>query len=306
MPQSFQPHQLDCDWRFDFDTQSRIAKEAAGADRVVLLGCPSLMNVLGGKVEIGVLLERNPNHDSINGFAVYHCDLRDRSTMPRMPYTFDLGIVDAPWYVDDLLTWLNLALSVVDFGKDVLFVVWPENIRPSAPEEHQRIWSALKTVGEIEHLGTVSYDAPLFERLTLQQAGRPRFLRTGLLVRLTKRHFQPLAPEMSRGPAIWKRFGIGETQVAIRVTAAADVNSDAFALSGEPFVLPTTSRREPSLKRINIWTSENVVGHLKNPNQLAIGLSEGHPSYLEFLNRVLKVNLTFAKEGQAVAWEHLE
>ena len=306
MPQSFQPHQLDYDWRFDSDSQSRIADLAVGSQRVVLLGCPSLSNALADQVEMGVLLERNPNHYSTNQFTVHHCDLRDRTTLPQIPYKFDLGIVDAPWYIDDLLAWLNVALSAIDVGKTVLFVLWPESTRPAARTEHQIIWSALKSVGEFEQIGTISYDTPLFEKRTLQEAGVPTFLRLGLLVKLTKRKSITLAAKLNCGPGLWKRFGIGETQVAIKITAKADLDSDAFAFSGPPFVLRTTSRRDPSLAKINIWTSENVVGQLKNPTRYASGLSEGLPTYVQFLNRLFKLDVNPLKEAQVMAWEHLE
>ena len=46
---------------------------------------------------------------------------------------FELAIIDSPWYLDDLLAWMNVALSSLEVGRSVLFVLWPN------PLAHRRV-----------------------------------------------------------------------------------------------------------------------------------------------------------------------
>jgi hypothetical protein len=190
MCRSFQPHQLDYDWRFNAAAQARIANLVTGLRRVLLLGCPSLTSILSARVEKGVLLERNPNHQGTDVFAIHYCDLREQTTLPRLALKFDLAILDAPWYLDDLLAWLKVALSAVSIGTPVLFVLWPESTRPTAAAEHEQIWSFLRDVGEINILGAVYYETPLFEKITLAHSGLPEFVRSGTLVKSRKEQIE--------------------------------------------------------------------------------------------------------------------
>jgi hypothetical protein len=303
----FQPHQLDYDWRFDANSQRQFVDEAAGSRRVVLLGCPTLMYALDRQVVDGVLLERNPNHRATNSFIVHHCDLREIA-VPKFPNKFDLAIVDAPWYLDDLFSWLNVALSAIDFEKPILFVLWPGHIRPTAQEEHQIIWAALENIGEIELLGSVSYDTPYFEKITLETAGQANAGRSGLLVKLTKRRDQRLVSKVALGQGVWKRFQIDKAQFAIKIeidpNATGEATSDPLALAREPFVLPSTSRREPSLRDINLWTSENVVAELENPAEFAFGLARGAYSHIRFLKGLCKGESNFSENAQVMVWVH--
>ena len=205
---------------------------ATSVERIVLLGCPSLVSVMEAQGKKGLLLERNPNHHSTQSFIVHRCDLRCRFLLPELPYKFELGILDSPWYLDDLFTWLNVALPILDIGRAVLFVLWPETIRPTAPAEHQTIFSALSSVGVLEQVGTVTYDTPFFEKLSLQQAGKPTFLRSGLLMKLTKLRSEKLIAGPTIGPEVWRRFGIGKAQVAIKLKASADTASRTFFIFG--------------------------------------------------------------------------
>lgn len=115
--------------------------------------------------------------------------------------------------------------------------------------------------------------------------------------------FESSAP---RGPGIWTRFSIGDAQIAIKLGPPSDRGTNTFAFSQSPFVLPTTSRREPALAKINFWTSENIVARLTNPHHVAEGLSRGLPTHKRFVKSMFKVSSDAIEEQQVLTWEHLE
>ena len=306
MTQSFQPHQLDFDWRFDADSQRQIAWAASCAESIVLLGCPSLMSILSSQIKMGTLVERNPNHVSVAPFSRHCCDLRMRNDAPRFSSMFDLAIVDAPWYPDDLLAWIDVALSAIEVGKDVLFVLWPKNIRPSAQLEHEKIQIVLENIGELRQVGVVTYDTPIFEQISLKAANQTPLRRAGLLMRLTKRRSITLARDLNCGPGIWKRFSVGKGQVAIKIEPAADNESRAIEFEEMPHVLHSTSRRDCALSNVNIWTSENVVGRLKNPTSVAFGLAHRLTSHMHFVEEMFTESWLNTEDVKVKTWQHLE
>jgi hypothetical protein len=302
----FQPHQLDYDWRFDSKSQYRIAAFAKTYKDVALLGCPSLMEPLASQISTGSLFERNPNQVAVSPFSLCRCDLRIADQIARAAKMYDLAILDSPWYSDDLFVWINTALSIVNLGGAVLFVLWPEDIRPLAPIEHENIRALLRNVGELQQIGTVTYETPLFERLSLREAGARPFQRMGLLFKLTKEKSESLAHHVQIGSAIWKRFSIGVAQVAIKLDPQAKNDSGILGFYERPFALQSTSRRDPALANINIWTSENVVGRLKNPSDVAQGLEAGSPPYLKFVKGMFRKSASTFENAQVMTWEHRE
>lgn len=305
MNEPFEPHQLDFDWRFDQESRALVAKYVNNQDRVLLLGCPSLMETLSKNVGGGHLFERNPSHLAIGGFGVTHCDLRFPETIPLLGEAFDLAILDAPWYPDDLISWLGTALSLIRIGGSVFFVLWPESTRPGAKDEHQHIFSMLGLRGEVNFLGNVSYEIPLFEKESLLEAGAPKVPRTGLLFRLTKSDSATLPNvHFSRQPIYWKRFQIFDEQVAVKVTEKAKSTSDVFQFDTKPLMLRSTSRRDPLLNSINIWTSKNMVARLANSAAIAEGIASGRSAYIDFVVQALRMNKGLGNAIRGTPWQH--
>ena len=71
-----------------------------------------------------------------------------------------------------------------------------------------------------------------------------------------------------------------------------------------PIVLPNTSRRNPMLSDINIWTSENVVARIHNPKGFVEGLRAGRDDNLSFLSTWFSLQYDSIKEKRGVEWRH--
>lgn len=303
--QSIEPHQLDFDWRFDGASQEFLGGLAADFDRILLLGCPSLMKVLDAKNKSGLLVERNPIHLGTRGFDVDYRDLRNSELSVSIDQRYDAAILDAPWYPLDLCCWIDIALRSVTFGQPIFFVLWPEVTRPDAAIEHVELKKLLASAGDVAEVGIVSYELPIFERKSIEAAAISVSARYGHLFRLIKRTekwFPITRVPVSRGG--WKRFTFGQAQIAIRVEAEASSGRDVFRFERKPFVLDSTSRRNPVLGEINVWTSRNLVAKVENPDLIARGLHRGFIEQFDFLSKYFDIEFDPKSDVRGVEWQH--
>ena len=261
------PHQLDFDWRFTDSSIFAISERIGRCENLLLIGCPSLMETSYSKISAGLLFERNPNRAPVEKFRVIRDDIRFYEARSHYSGLFDTAVVDAPWYPNEFLCWIKLALAYTKRGGSILFVLWPETTRPTSKEEHHFIFSVLNKIGDIKALGTVSYDAPPFELASLRGAEHsPNYSREGLIFSLIKRTDSFTAvTSFKKSEAVWRRYELFSQQLAIKLNPSelGRPKSPDFVI--EPFVLANTSRRNPELQKINIWTSDNIAGKLRNP-----------------------------------------
>jgi hypothetical protein len=258
---TFNPHQLDFDWRFSPASVAELGERIVPGQRLLLIGCPSLVQIAERKMSSGLLIERNPCHDESTKFLPVRADVRYYQARKKFNNAFDSAIFDAPWYPNEFLRWAGLALAYTRRGGTVSFTMWPEDLRPSAAREHHKIFGHLERVGHLERLGTLSYEVPLFERTSVEKTNpEPSFSREGLLFSLTKLSDHPLIPIHFRQSQIfWKRYRVGSHQFALKLNVkdrgkAADIHFDI-----PPFTLSNTSRRNRELGLVNVWASNNVA-----------------------------------------------
>ncbi len=302
---SFQPHQLDYDWRFSNSSAAKIAGEAKSAGQVLLLGCPTLVAPLEQLERRGALVERNPNYMPTAGFKLIRVDLRFEQPEASHELPFDLCVVDPPWYPPEFLSWMKTGLSMIRSGGTVLFTLWPLGVRPSSSSEHCTIFKALSAIGTVDALGSVDYQLPPFEEMTLREAGMSPPKREGLLFRIKKQTDEQLhVPPFVRTRSKWLRFTISGEQVAIKIDEPSKVSSDGWLFNTEPFVLRTTSRRDPILSSINIWTSQNVVARLAKPSNAAHGITERDRFHLRMLIDKMKMNFDPENIRWGMSWQH--
>jgi hypothetical protein len=299
-------HQLDYDWRFSRGSGMQFADYANSLSNVLLVGCPSLASILGELGCRGQLVERNPNYVSgSENFSVVYADLR--FDVPNLPESgpFNLSIVDPPWYPHELLHWTNFGLSQVVIGGSILFTLWPESVRPNARSEHRQVLTAMSKVGQLEHLGNVSYELPHFERETFDTLDQWPSQREGLLFRLTRQNKELLhVPSFQRGSSEWRRFTLSKEQVAVRVslTGCQIPSDDLFEI--EPFTLKSTSRRDPMLPSINIWTSKNRAARLSRPSLFAEGIASQNEASLSTLVEKMKMSFDPLDVNWGKSWRH--
>jgi hypothetical protein len=96
------PHPLDFDWRFDEATVAKLCELVRCRD-VVALGAPSVargIEASGGRV---LLVDRQPVQNVRNHL------LSDVPTVEVPESGFDIAIIDAPWYPNDLVEWYGRA-----------------------------------------------------------------------------------------------------------------------------------------------------------------------------------------------------
>jgi hypothetical protein len=302
---SFQPHQLDYDWRFSDYSAARIAGEARSTGHILLLGCPTLVAPLEKLERKGALVERNPNYTPTSGFRLIRVDLRFEQPEAPHELSYDLCVVDPPWYPQEFLSWMRTGLSMIRLGGAVLFTLWPPSVRPSTSSEHYTIFKALSAIGTVEELGSVDYQLPPFEEMTLREAGLSPPKREGLLFKLWKQtEEQLLVPPFVRTRSKWCRFTISGEQVAIKIDEPSKVSSDGWLFHTEPFVLRTTSRRDPILSSINIWTSQNVVARLIKPSHAVYGISKRDKFHIQMLIEKMQMKFDPENIGWGMSWQH--
>ena len=203
------------------------------------------------------------------------------------------------------VSWMKSGLSIIPVGGRVLFTLWPLEIRASSGREHAEIFDALSGIGKVEELGRVDYDLPPFEKMTLSESRLSPPKRKGLLLRLTKSTEKQLeVSPFSRARSEWHRFTISGEQVAIKVDLDFKDCDHDWSFKVDPFVLRSTSRRDPVLSTINIWTSRNVVARLANPSSVARGIAEHQQIHLRMLAE--KMNMEFDPDNirWGMSWQH--
>jgi hypothetical protein len=149
---TFNPHQLDFDWRFSPASVEKFGECIIPSQRLLLIGCPSLVQFAESKISSGLLIERNPYHNESKKFLSIRADIRYYQARKKFNNAFDAAIFDAPWYPDEFLRWAALALAYTRRGGVVSFTMWPEDVRPSAVQEHHQIFGHLERVGRLERL----------------------------------------------------------------------------------------------------------------------------------------------------------
>lgn len=252
-----EPHLLDADWRFTIDTCSRLAALLAPFQRVLLLGTPSLYDILGVGRSVRpphdvVLVDRLGSRgyrDCEFGVDVRHVDIRNENGG-----LVDACVFDAPWYPEEVSSWLRTAIRSVRDGGSVFFSLWPELTRPGANGERETLLSTLSSHGEVTiEKDQLAYRTPLFERIAYLARGisLPAQWRCGDLVR-----FQPTRkltlPEPSKPTVTWHRYIFDRYQIAVK-------HSKQPAKAFRSWTLQSVSRREPGRASIDVWDSHNRV-----------------------------------------------
>jgi hypothetical protein len=175
---------------------------------------------------------------------------------------FDVIVLDSPWYPEDLLLWLDLALRLSKVGTTILFSLWPNRTRPSAAMETEAVFQRILSRGRTERFkDALRYLTPGFEHYSMPGIGNE--WRFGDLGSLSVEKPQPLGLPRPRMRAAWSRFAFDEFQVAVRVGASGGGETKPTISRIYPsWHIPTVSRRQTNLHKIEIWSSDNEVGQL--------------------------------------------
>jgi len=266
-------HPLDFEWYFTRDCASELARWFAGARREILcIGTPTVAGALATLGQRTRLLDRNPAvllrfPQLRNSQSVY---LNDIAQANEIRCRADVVILDAPWYLRDILAWVATAAQLVKPWGVVALSLFPPLVRPTAETERQKILDFLSGIGDTEVVeGALAYETPLFERealrqTNLEQAGN---WRRGDLVIVKVRHKISGRRQQLQIPADpdWRTFWVSGQVIKTRVRKrrrpdASELLAKVDGLTS--FTYPTVSARDTHRDMIDLWTSRNRVAQV--------------------------------------------
>jgi hypothetical protein len=278
------PHPLDYFWAYSPESIERLSAillaRTSPGDEIVYLGTPNAFNAAAAVMadRSHVLLDRrevggDSQQDGNRRFA--RVDLL-ADDVPRLGA--DAAILDPPWYPDDMCGFLWAAAAAAEPGAQIWMSSPPVGTRPKAEREISEVieWAARAGLELVERLdGVIRYLSPPFELSSHRAAhlgGVPLDWRTGDLLQF--RVLSPLAcarPPTAAGDVSWRRFVIDEIPiwVKIRPDASAAIGNQLLRGIASEDVLQTVSRRDPTRKEVDLWTSLNRVWASSHPAALA-------------------------------------
>jgi hypothetical protein len=282
------PHPMDYEWRFTDRTADELLAAAGNAtkpgDTILLMGVPSV-----------VIAASRSNHDRrfsvVGEHNVISDGLRNLTTNDGR---FDYGvpakcfaraaILDPPWYPDHFCDMLADAASSCAIGAPIFLSVPSESVRPSIPEDLERIGEMAVRCG-LEIIGGSSgklrYRTPLFEMNALRAAGIGSWL-----------------PEWRRGDErIYRKSGHGEVRdfkvphrsgfevtlggVRLRLLDAHVDPGSADLLPIHPGeIFPSVSMRASRRSEAVLWTSGNRAFTVEHATCLAAMAAIAHDRQL--------------------------
>ncbi len=120
-------------WPFAYGTAEMIADQAAGYERVGLLGTPTVFSLLKNRGRNQTILFEQDDYFSKQvliaggggggggGGGIIKCDLAS-GVSESFRNQFDFVVGDPPWYLDEYCTWLGVAKQIVKSGGLVPFL----------------------------------------------------------------------------------------------------------------------------------------------------------------------------------------
>jgi hypothetical protein len=266
-----EPHPLNFDWRFTPSTQQLLAEKIAGFDpeSVALLGTPSLFRPLLSQGRQVDLFDRN--RSLLPTFTeeerkTFHCV--DLIRPVQNSFSFQLAVVDPPWYQEHYVAFLTRAQELLAPGGKVLLSVLPRLTRPDAESDRAKILRIAYDCGlDLTEVlpASIGYSTPPFEASALLTEGIALAdWRWADLYVFVKSNRAPISGTQSDSETYahdaWRIYVFGETSIAVKcvMPGAGDFAFWGTSAFGE-FILHTVSRRSRARLDANIWSSKNHV-----------------------------------------------
>jgi hypothetical protein len=284
-----EPHPHDYDWRFDGPTIRKIAEKVLQENvlqgPVLALGAPSVF--------IELVYTQNTPPLTLMDWSSALIDYLRQYRFPEMfelvahdvlsehvwssKQSFDVAIIDPPWYTEYYAAFLAQVSSVTHIGARLLVSLLPPNTKPSAPDERWMIFETAQKLGwHLRSLdsGGAQYQMPLFEQasLHLTQLDIAENWRAGDLAIFDKVFHPPIEVIQSVVSAArcqagdqqeWTETFIGRYKIKLR-GPFQDYQDKPELLSIEPGdTLPTVSRRYKGRESIDLWLWNNQVFAVK-------------------------------------------
>jgi len=264
-------HPADYEWHFGSESAALMAdlsmQFTSEGDVVLLLGVPTLAAGLRGRNV--TLLDRNPA--VIQQIAELYPSVRastfDLFCDPLPETRASVVVLDPPWYLDHMKSFVWAAAALCIGGGHVIASVPPDGARSGVRNEWPRFATWCEKVGLqlVERRpGALSYISPLFEVNALQAAGVTNISATWrkgdlAVFRLAEKpDFD--APPRAPVEIQWDELRLGAVRIKLRRTRNAEVEGDPRLrplVRGD--VMPTVSRHNRYRTKIDVWTSGNRI-----------------------------------------------
>jgi hypothetical protein len=260
------PHPLDNDWRFTDETVQRIVGLLADKNNILLVGTPSLAYELMNQGKKFTLVDRQLVEDIPVQFNV------DIGVSKPIEGFYDAVVIDAPWYEEDTLRWISWASQSLAPGSIIFSTIWPENTRPTADVERNKIFEWLRLWSSFDiKKNYLSYQQPCFEKVAEKYNSgfydEKKWTYGDMLI-LNPFRTLKLLPNIKRQHH-WQRYVIDNMQLAVR-DDGLDITPKIENVDGsDGWIWPHISKRAAGREQIGFWSSENKVANLSGSIKFA-------------------------------------
>jgi hypothetical protein len=278
-----EPHPADFDWRFHGNSRrfltELLVSRTSETSKILLLCAPTLLCELHNRGRNAALIDHNQataNALSVTGhLSTIVADIFT-SDLPLPQDTFDICVMDPPWYPEHYRSCLIHAAKAVRLDGTLLMSLLPPLTRPTAIADRRAILQEALLLGfDIVSLlpSRLLYEVPPFEQATLNALEiHCASWRRGDLLELRK----TVAVSPSRTSEMpaekWQTFVFGRTQVKLRHRKGKLTGFSADPLDGQKTLL-SVSRRFPHRDQIDVWNSRNIAYSVSNVEPLRIALA---------------------------------
>ena len=270
--QGFAVHPLDYAWTFTAETSRALGERCANGARCLWLGMPSVVRWLAENrsTTTGVLVDRSPlvEHQTLlieRQTEQIRFEQRDLSGEPAQLSSqgFDRVFADPPWYPEHMHAWLSFAFAHCRVGTFVHLVVWPRLTRPGADRERVELLTLLSRVGVVTtEEEVIEYRVPEFEQMRFRRVGLGELGSWRVADLWTVAVRSPgawQAPPNGTALRRWRRYLIGQQQVALRLREPDVVASPSLAALPSGATVASYSRRDSDRSEIELWLSNGYA-----------------------------------------------
>lgn len=283
-------------WDFSRESVQKIAEKTFGlGNHFCLLGTPSLVKHLPASDSQHVLFDANPGFQANESLSVFMFDINQLSGK-ELENEFDICFLDPPWYADDYIHWITVAINYCKIGGHLAFSLFGELTRPSADEDRVAIFEFCRSMGlEIEIVRDhITYLLPSFEHHMLARSNIPSvsWKKSDLIICKKTSSKTPEGKSVKKHTKLYRRVALKNLTFEVVLDKNQKTPTNLVEKSTDGYWLSTPSRRSKIYIRSNVFTSNGAAFSTPRPLELLREL-EKIAKHSEKSQRKLLVDLGF-------------
>lgn len=240
---------------------------------VLCLGAPSIARALEVEGRDVLLVDRQP-WQGVRNHLAQEIDSENEILVSGMK----TAILDPPWYPRDVLSWASVAGRILGPGRTMFMSIWPDNARPSAADERQRVVHTLEAWCNVtQHHNALQYEMPEFEKAAVRLSGFTPLStspRVGSLLELRVLHDPPFIARPCRRDE-WIRYTVEDYQLAVRLNLSVTGKLGIYQHpEADGWIWPYVSARAPGIDKIDVWSSSGEVALVSDSLSLVTALRD--------------------------------